>query len=106
MGATEVQASPPLRTYDATQYQSTHVQGGAIMGSSPKYSVVNNYLQHWQMPNLFVMGASSFPQNASANPTLTVLAVSLSRRRRDRRPLFEESIPIGVKLDGFFSQSA
>jgi gluconate 2-dehydrogenase alpha chain len=76
MGATEVQASPPLRTYDATQYQSTHVQGGAIMGSSPEYSVVNNYLQHWQMPNLFVMGASSFPQNASANPTLTVLAVT------------------------------
>jgi gluconate 2-dehydrogenase alpha chain len=76
MGATEVHPSPPLGTYDATQYQSTHVQGGAIMGSSPEDSVVNTYLQHWQIPNLFVVGASSFPQNASANPTLTVLAVA------------------------------
>jgi gluconate 2-dehydrogenase alpha chain len=76
MGATEVHPSPPLGRYNATQYQSTHVQGGAIMGSSPEDSVVNTYLQHWQMPNLFVVGASSFPQNASANPTLTVLAVT------------------------------
>jgi gluconate 2-dehydrogenase alpha chain len=28
------------------------------------------------MPNLFVVGSSSFPQNSSANPTLTIVAVS------------------------------
>jgi gluconate 2-dehydrogenase alpha chain len=50
--------------------------GGAIMGSSPDRSVVNPYLQHWRVPNLFVLGASSFPQNASANPTPTVLAIT------------------------------
>jgi gluconate 2-dehydrogenase alpha chain len=26
------------------------------------------------MPNLFILGGSTFPQNASANPTPTVLA--------------------------------
>ena len=76
MGATEVIPFPGLRHYDATRYQSTHVQGGTIMGSSPEQSVVNRYGQHWQLSNLFVLGASCFPQNASANPTPTVLAVT------------------------------
>jgi gluconate 2-dehydrogenase alpha chain len=62
--------------YSAAQYSTTHVQGGAIMGTSPEQAVVNPWLQHWQMPNLFVVGSSSFPQNASANPTLTIVAVS------------------------------
>jgi gluconate 2-dehydrogenase alpha chain len=77
MGAREVASTPLPRRYDVNTYKSTHVQGGAILGSSPGNSVVNRWLQHWQMPNLFVLGASSFPQNASGNPTLTVLAQTL-----------------------------
>jgi gluconate 2-dehydrogenase alpha chain len=76
MGAKEITPFPGLHSYDATRYQSSHVQGGAIMGSSPEHSVVNPYLQHWQLSNLFVLGASSFPQNASANPTPTILALT------------------------------
>ena len=37
---------------------------------------VNPYLQHRQLSNLFVLGASSSPQNASANPTPTILAIT------------------------------
>jgi gluconate 2-dehydrogenase alpha chain len=44
------------------------------MGKSPEESVLNPWLQHWNAPNLFVLGASSFPQNPSGNPTLTILA--------------------------------
>jgi gluconate 2-dehydrogenase alpha chain len=77
MGAREVASTPLPRLYDVNTYRSSHVQGGAIMGSNPGNSVVNRWLQHWQMPNLFVLGASSFPQNASGNPTLTVLAQTL-----------------------------
>jgi gluconate 2-dehydrogenase alpha chain len=66
-----------LERYSITQYQSTHVNGGAIMGDSPENSVVNPWLQHWQVPNLWVMGGSAFPQNGSGNPTLTILAISL-----------------------------
>ena len=62
--------------YNAAAYSTTHIQGGAIMGTSPNNSVVNTWLQHWNMPNLFVVGSSSFPQNSSANPTLTIVAVS------------------------------
>jgi gluconate 2-dehydrogenase alpha chain len=46
------------------------------MGATPERAVVNPYGQHWQLPNLFVLGASCFPQNASANPTPTVLALT------------------------------
>jgi gluconate 2-dehydrogenase alpha chain len=74
MNAKEVSPFPGLRSYDTTRYQSTHVQGGTIMGRSPEHSVANPYLQHWQMPNLFILGGSTFPQNASANPTPTLLA--------------------------------
>ena len=45
------------------------------MGDSPERSVVNPWLQHWRMPNLWVVGGSSFPQN-EANPTLTIVAVA------------------------------
>ena len=76
--ATLVKAERPaaFHHYNAAQYTTTHIQGGAIMGTSPDQSVVNPWLQHWKMPNLFVVGSSSFPQNSSANPTLTIVAVS------------------------------
>jgi len=76
MGAKEISSFPGLKNYDANRYQFTHIQGGTIMGNSPDRSVVNPYLQHWQVPNLFVLGASTFPQNPSAHPTLTILALT------------------------------
>ena len=35
MGAKEVISFPGLKNYDANRYQSTHIQGGTIMGTSP-----------------------------------------------------------------------
>jgi gluconate 2-dehydrogenase alpha chain len=77
MGARFDEGPQPRAPYNVINYQSTHIQGGAIMGSSPDNSVVNRYLQHWNVPNLFVVGASAFPQNAAQNPTLTAMAVTL-----------------------------
>lgn len=62
--------------YDSKPYQTTHNTGGTIMGSSPADSVVNRYLQSWDLHNLFVMGAGVFPQNAGYNPTDTVAALT------------------------------
>ena len=39
-------------------------------------SAINRYLQSWDVPNLFVMGASAFPQNPGYNPTGTVCALA------------------------------
>jgi gluconate 2-dehydrogenase alpha chain len=59
----------PSDHYDTRIYQSTHTTGGAIMGSNPSNSVVNRYSQCWEVPNLFIHGASAFPQNIGYNPT-------------------------------------
>jgi gluconate 2-dehydrogenase alpha chain len=62
--------------YDIVPYQSTHNTGGTIMGADPKTSVVNRYLQSWDAHNLFIMGASTFPQQPAYNPTGPVGALA------------------------------
>ncbi|WP_434777547.1 GMC family oxidoreductase [Neisseria sp. Ec49-e6-T10] len=69
-------AMPMNAHYDVRFYQSTHLTGGAIMGTNPKNSVVNKFLQSWDVSNLFVLGASSFPQNFGYNPTGLVGALA------------------------------
>jgi gluconate 2-dehydrogenase alpha chain len=76
MGADQVVKQYRTAPYDVTQYQTTHLNGGAIMGTDPKTSVLNRYLQSWDVSNLFVLGASAFPQNAGYNPTGTVAALA------------------------------
>jgi gluconate 2-dehydrogenase alpha chain len=75
MGAREVTPFAGLRRYDATRYQGTHIQGGAAMGRDPATSVVDTHFRHWDVRNLWVLGASAWPQNPSVNPTLTALAL-------------------------------
>jgi gluconate 2-dehydrogenase alpha chain len=62
--------------YDARVYQTTHTTGGAIIGSNPSNSVINRYSQSWEVPNLFIYGASSFPQNIGYNPTGLLAALT------------------------------
>jgi len=77
MGGRETGASRRTdNTYDIKPYQTTHNTGGTIMGQTPADSVVNRYLQSWDLHNLFIMGASVFPQNAGYNPTDTVAALT------------------------------
>lgn len=76
MGAREIQKYPRTGPYNVSQYQTSHTCGGAVMGTDPNTSVVNKYLQSWDVPNVFVIGASAFPQNAGYNPTGTVGALA------------------------------
>jgi gluconate 2-dehydrogenase alpha chain len=76
MGGKQVAGGPRKGPYTTTQYQTTHNTGGTVMGDDPKTSVVNRYLQSWDVSNAFIIGASSFPQNASYNPTDTVGALA------------------------------
>ena len=71
-----------------------HHQGGTRMGSDPKTSVVNKYSQTWDIPNLFVVGSSTFPTMSGFNPTLTIQAVAfltadaiVNRYRKNPGPL-------------------
>jgi gluconate 2-dehydrogenase alpha chain len=76
MGAKEVNPSSGYGNYDVARYQSTHVQGGTMMAPSPDRGVVNTFSQHWQVPNLFILGGSTMPNTGSANPTPTILALT------------------------------
>src|SRR6201987_2843532 len=66
----------PGNHYDVRIYQSTHTTGGAIMGTSPANSVINRYSQSWDLPTLFIYGASAFPQNIGYNPTGLLAALA------------------------------
>ncbi len=76
MGAKTVVASSPITDYDIVPYQTTHNTGGTIMGADSATSVVNNFLQHWDAENLFVVGAGNFAHNGGYNPTGTVGALA------------------------------
>jgi len=76
MNPTHYDMHPRPKTFTIVPYQSTHNTGGTIMGSDPKSSVVNRYLQSWSAHNLFVQGASVFPQQHGYNPTGTVGALA------------------------------
>jgi gluconate 2-dehydrogenase alpha chain len=76
MGGMQVTSSPRKNPYNVTVYQTTHNTGGTVMGTDPSTSVVNRYLQSWDVSNLFVIGASNYPQNASYNPTGTLGALT------------------------------
>lgn len=76
MGATKISSQIELEPYNIYEYQSTHTNGGAIMGSDAGSSVTNKYGQVWDTPNVFVTGAALFPQNPGANPTGTVCGLA------------------------------
>jgi len=71
MGASQVWRQPlgPGRP-------GAHHEGGTRMGSDPSNSVVNRYGQTWDIPNLFVVGSSTFPTMSGFNPTLTIQALA------------------------------
>jgi len=78
MGATSMAGRVIKRgtDWDTRAYQSTHINGGTAMGTDPKTSVLNKYLQSWDVPNLFVLGANVFAHGIGYNPTGMVGALA------------------------------
>ena len=56
---------------------SGHIMGTTRMGHDPSSSVVNSDLQCHDHANLFIVGSGVYPTGATANPTLTIAALSL-----------------------------
>jgi choline dehydrogenase-like flavoprotein len=54
-----------------------HEVGVARMGSNPKTSVLNQFQQTHEIPNLFVMDGACFPSSGCQNPTLTIMALAV-----------------------------
>jgi len=53
-----------------------HEVGGAIMGTDPARSVLNQFCQSWEVDNLFVTDGAPFVSNADKNPTLSIMAIA------------------------------
>ncbi len=70
LGATAVQHSPDFQG-------AGHIIGTARMGDDPAASVVDRDLRSHDHPNLFLLGSAVFPTVGTANPTLTIAALSL-----------------------------
>lgn len=73
LGATRVEMPPNAYEYSA----ANHIMGTCRMGDNAATSVVDSYGKCHDHPNLFVVGGSSFPTCATANPSLTVAALAL-----------------------------
>ncbi|HVJ41897.1 MAG TPA: GMC family oxidoreductase [Dongiaceae bacterium] len=58
-----------------------HLLGTTMMGTDPKRSVVNEWGQSHDVPNLFVFDGSTFPTSAGLNPTATIMTVALRQSR-------------------------
>ncbi len=76
MNPREIKLNRRNGSWSVVPYQTTHNVGGAIMGDSPADSVVNKFMQSWDVPNVFSLGAGAFPQNAGYNPTGTLAALT------------------------------
>lgn len=70
MGAEEIQHSEEHEG-------AGHVMGTYRMGRDPKTSVVDGNQRSHDHPNLFLLGSGVFPTVGTANPTLTLAALSL-----------------------------
>ena len=53
-----------------------HEHGTCRMGADPKRSALNGFNQMHEVPNVFVVDGSAFPNASEKNPTLTILALS------------------------------
>ncbi|MGE8409908.1 MAG: GMC oxidoreductase [Pseudomonas sp.] len=87
MGATELTKLDPklgsapqtVFEYDSQNYAyfgAGHLMGTYRMGSDRKKSVVDKDQRSWDHPNLFLVGDGVFPATGTANPTLTITALT------------------------------
>ncbi len=80
MGATISPKAKPLdnqQTGRVNWNTASHIMGTTIMGDDPRDSVVDRWGRTHDVPNLWIVGSSVFSTSATANPTLTIGALTL-----------------------------
>ena len=77
MEAAGAKSIEPFAQPDRVPGYGIHEVGVARMGRDPKTSVLNQYQQSHEVPNVFVMDGSGFTSGACQNPTLTIMALAV-----------------------------
>ena len=77
MAAAGAKSIRPWMALDRGPGYGIHEMGVARMGKDPKTSVLNQFQQTHDVPNLYVMDAASFTAGACQNPTLTIMALAV-----------------------------
>jgi choline dehydrogenase-like flavoprotein len=80
MGATISPKAKPLdnqQTGRVNWNTAAHIMCTTIMGDDPKDSVVDRWGHTHDVANLWIVGSSVFATSATANPTLTIAALTL-----------------------------
>ncbi len=72
---------------------ASHHMGTTRMGTDPASSVVNSNLRLHDVENVYLTGASVFPTSGCANPTYTIVALSIRLARHLRDDVFQASRP-------------
>jgi choline dehydrogenase-like flavoprotein len=72
------EASGAIETHVIPQVRETgwHLLGTARMGDDPETSVTDQWGATHDIPNLYILDASTFPTSAAVNPTATIMAVA------------------------------
>jgi choline dehydrogenase-like flavoprotein len=88
MNATLAEAKAPVQPDGTLNWNTAaHIMGTCIMGKDPKDSVVDGWGRCHDHENLFIAGASVFATGATANPTLTLAAITLRTAKEIHRQL-------------------
>lgn len=66
----------PDATGPSTPGGTNHEMGTARMGRDPKTSVLNQWNQAWEVPNLFLTDGACMTSSANQNPSLTYMALT------------------------------
>jgi choline dehydrogenase-like flavoprotein len=74
--AAEMMAASGARKVRIGLNYGAHAMGSCRMGNDPKTSVVNQWGQSHDIPNLFLCDTSVFVTGAGVNPTLTAMAIT------------------------------
>jgi choline dehydrogenase-like flavoprotein len=70
-------AAKPREVWRAGGPGTSHLHGGAVMGTDAGNSVTNSFGQTHELATLYVAGSSLFPTCGAVNPTNAIMAVTL-----------------------------
>ncbi len=70
------------QVFHAPMYFGLHLMGGAVIGNSPRDSVVNSEFKLHTSENIYVCDSSLFPNAPGINPSMTIYALSQKLREQ------------------------